>query len=426
MQKMQALKGFRDIGGDEIAKFRHIELIARRYLDLMGFLELQTPVLERTELFVKSIGDTTDIVEKEMFTFTDLGGDSVSLRPEGTAGIVRAYLQGGLYVKERLSKLFSVGPMFRHEKPQKGRFRQFHQVDVEVFGVADPLIDAELLWLIHLILSALQASSHTIEVNSVGCPACREAFKTVSVSYFEDRKGQLCEDCVRRLKRNPLRIFDCKKTPCIEVSQEGSPYLFEHLCDDCRDHFDTFMGHIAGFGIDVTVNKRLVRGLDYYTKTVFEVTSQDLGAQKAFIAGGRYDNLVEEMGGPKTPGTGFAIGMERLALLTRIEAAPERSRFFFAYVGDRARGYLAPILKSFTKAGLSLLYSYDGRSLKSQMRYADGLKTDFVLLLGDDEIDRGIITVRDMRRKTQAELALDISTLTQDALRMAGIPSVPS
>jgi histidyl-tRNA synthetase len=418
MEKIKTLRGFRDISGEELDRFKRIEAVSRKYLQLLNFTEIEIPILEKTELFVRSIGDTTDIVEKEMFTFIDIGGDSLTMRPEATAGMVRAYLQSGLYVKERVSKLFTMGPMFRHEKPQKGRFREFHQIDVEVFGVDDPLIDAELLWMIHLLLKELNVKSFEIEVNSVGCPECRETFRKVLVGYFEAKKEMLCEDCGRRLDRNPLRIFDCKNEQCIDVSQ-GSPFLFEYLCEDCKNHFDEFQKHIDSFGFTVKINKRLVRGLDYYTKTVFEVTSDDLGAQKAFMAGGRYDNLVEEMGGPKTPGTGFAIGVERLALITMNESTVATPTYFFAYLGERAKQYLVPLVKAFSDAGLSLSYSYDGRSLKSQMRYADSLNADFVFILGDDEIDKGMVVLRNMKTKVQYELLLDPSILPREAIKLS-------
>jgi histidyl-tRNA synthetase len=418
MEKIKTLRGFRDISGEELDRFKRIEAVSRKYLQLLNFTEIEIPILEKTELFVRSIGDTTDIVEKEMFTFIDIGGDSLTMRPEATAGMVRAYLQSGLYVKERVSKLFTMGPMFRHEKPQKGRFREFHQIDVEVFGVDDPLIDAELLWMIHLLLKELNVKSFEIEVNSVGCPECRETFRKVLVGYFEAKKEKLCEDCGRRLDRNPLRIFDCKNEQCIDVSQ-GSPFLFEYLCEGCKNHFDEFLKHIDSFDFTVKINKRLVRGLDYYTKTVFEVTSDDLGAQKAFMAGGRYDNLVEEMGGPKTPGTGFAIGVERLALITMNGSAVATPTYFFAYLGERAKQYLVPLVKAFSDAGLSLSYSYDGRSLKSQMRYADSLNADFVFILGDDEIDKGMVVLRNMKTKVQYELLLDPSILPREATKLS-------
>jgi histidyl-tRNA synthetase len=417
MAKIQTLRGFRDIWGEEIEKFRAIERVSRKYLNLLGFAEIEVPVLEKTELFVRSIGDTTDIVEKEMFTFTDLGGDSVTLRPEATAGVVRSYLQAGMYAKERVSKLFTMGPMFRHEKPQKGRFREFHQIDVEVFGSDAALIDAELLWMVSLMLNELGMGGYNVEVNSVGCPECRQDFRTRVIDYFETKKDQLCEDCARRLYRNPLRIFDCKRTQCIEVSRQ-SPFLFDCLCAPCGEHFDMFLSHLADFGVAATVNKRLVRGLDYYTKTVFEFTSGDLGAQQAFIAGGRYDNLVEEMGGPRTPGTGFAIGVERLAMLSGISGPEKRPLFFFAYVGDRARKYVVPVARSFVGKGVALRYDYEGKSLKSQMRYADSLMSDFVLILGDDEIDRGIVTLRNMKSKEQRELPLDPESLSSEAIKL--------
>ncbi|HOE17275.1 MAG TPA: histidine--tRNA ligase [Syntrophorhabdaceae bacterium] len=416
MEKIRTLRGFRDIVGEDIERFGRIEDASRRYLDLLGFAEIATPVLESTDLFVRSIGDATDIVEKEMFTFTDLGGDSLTLRPEATAGVVRAYLQAGMYAKERISKIFTMGPMFRHERPQKGRFRQFYQVDVEVFGSDDPFIDAELLWMISLLLADLGVKKYTMEVNSVGCKLCREEFRTVLVSYFETKKDRLCEDCLRRLYKNPLRIFDCKNAQCIEVNSE-SPLLFDYLCTECGSHFNSFLSHMNGFGVPVTVNKRLVRGLDYYTKTVFEVTSDELGAQKAFTAGGRYDNLVEEMGGPKTPAIGFAIGMERLALIVGSGERPRKPVFFFAYLGEKAKAYLVPVTKAFIAQGLPIRYSYDGKSLKSQMRYADSLGADFVMILGDDEINRCIIVARNMKDKKQFELPLDPSEIAVELKR---------
>ncbi len=417
MEKFKTLRGFRDVVGEEVDRFRAIENVSRKYFTLLGFREIEIPALEKTPLFIRSIGDTTDIVEKEMFTFTDIGGDSLTLRPEATAGMVRSYLQEGLYVKERLSKLFTIGPMFRHERPQKGRFRQFHQVDVEVFGVQEPLVDAELLWMLSQIIGELKVGGHSVEVNSVGCKACREPFRDVLISYFGAEKASLCEDCLRRLERNPLRIFDCKNQQCIDVSR-NSPFLFDYLCKECKDHFSTFLDYTARFGIEVAVNKRLVRGLDYYTKTVFEVTSQELGAQKAFIAGGRYDNLVEEMGGPSTPGIGFAVGVERLASLMESSLSNKRPSCFFAYMGEQAKAYLVPLIKSFVEADVTLSYSYEGKSLKSQMRYADSLGADFVLILGEDEIQRGIITLRNMKDKSQRELPLEPATLAQEIAKL--------
>jgi histidyl-tRNA synthetase len=410
MEPIKALRGFRDVYGEEIEKFQRIETVCKRYLTLLGYNEIEIPSLEKTELFKRSIGDTTDIVEKEMFTFVDRSGESVTLRPEGTAGMVRAYLQAAMYARERISKLFTLGPMFRHERPQKGRFRQFYQMDVEVFGVAEPQIDAELLWIIHLILKDLGVQSHIMEINSVGCRECRPDFRLALVEYLETRKASLCQDCLNRLQRNPLRILDCKNEACRNVVSDA-PFLADHLCPTCREHFHNCTWALEQFGVPFVVNKRLVRGLDYYTRTVFEVTSNDLGAQKAFLAGGRYDNLVEEMGGPSVPGCGFAIGMERLSMLVPPGPFSDKPRTFLAIVGEEAEKYRIPLLKSFTHAGLPLSYAIPARSLKSQMKYAAGLGVNYVLILAGEEIAKSIIIIRDMKDGSQQELPLDPGAL---------------
>ena len=412
MDKITSLRGFRDISGEEAEKFVRIELVSRAVFELSGFREISIPILEKTELFKRSIGDTTDIVEKEMFTFIDRNGDSLTLRPEATAGIVRHYLQEGLHARERISRLFTIGPMFRHERPQKGRFRQFHQVDVEVFGAAEPIVDAELLWIIARILGQLAIKRYAIELNSVGCKECRAPFREVLVSYFSEKKESLCPDCQNRLIRNPLRIFDCKSQACMDLTKE-SPLLFDHLCENCRVHFETLIGYLAGFGIDPVVNKRLVRGLDYYTRTVFEVTSEELGAQKAFLAGGRYDNLVEDMGGASAPGIGFAIGMERLALLMDSSQVVKKPRYFLALIGDKTVACRIPIIKVLAEKDIPVSYSPDPKSLKSQMRHADSIGADYAMILGEGELEKGVILVRNMRSGKQVELPLDIANLAE-------------
>jgi histidyl-tRNA synthetase len=411
MEKIRSVRGFRDISGEEADKFTRIERESRAVSQLFGFREVSNPILEKTELFKRSIGDTTDIVEKEMFTFTDRSGDSLTMRPEATAGLVRYYLQEALYAKERISRFYTLGPMFRHERPQKGRFRQFHQVDVEIFGAAEPIVDAELLWMVFLLLDRLGVAGYTIELNSVGCKACRAPFRDLLVSYFGDKKESLCEDCQGRLTRNPLRIFDCKVEGCIELGKQ-SPLLFDHLCEPCMAHFNLLNRYLGDFGIPFSVNKRLVRGLDYYTRTVFEVTSGELGAQKAFLAGGRYDNLVEEMGGPDVPGIGFAIGMERLALLMP-PVKETKPKLFLACVGEAALAFRVPMLRAFSQNNLPLLYAADPKSLKSQMRYADSLGAAYVLILAEDELQKGIILLRNMRDGSQSELPLDVTSLPQ-------------
>jgi histidyl-tRNA synthetase len=267
--------------------------------------------------------------------------------------------------------------------------------------------------MILLMLGELGVTNYKIEVNSVGCRQCMEPFRSILTAYFETKKDTLCEDCLRRLSRNPLRIFDCKKTQCIEVTTQ-SPLLFDHLCGDCRDHFDTFLKHMNDFDIVFDINKRLVRGLDYYTKTVFEVSSEELGAQKALVAGGRYDNLVDYMAGPPTPGIGFAIGIERLAMLIDFRGLSESPSCFFAYLGEGARGYLIPILRAFADEGMKLNYSYEEKSLKSQMRYADSMGASYVLILGDEEIGKGMIIFKDMRNKSQYEFPLDPQKIIEE------------
>ncbi|MGD0230376.1 MAG: histidine--tRNA ligase [Syntrophorhabdales bacterium] len=410
MEHIKALRGFRDIYAEEIERFTLIESASRTYLQLLGYREMEIPILEKTELFKRSIGDTTDIVEKEMFTFADRSGDSVTLRPEATAGLVRAYLQTSLYAKERTSRLFTTGPMFRHERPQKGRFRQFYQMDVEVFGIVGPMADAELIWMIFLILGDLRVTNYTIEINSVGCAQCRDEFRKVLVAFLESRKEALCEDCAGRLDRNPLRIFDCKNDQCAGVIREA-PVLFDYLCDACRDHFDRCLAHLGSLGVPFVVNKRLVRGLDYYTRTVFEVTSSNLGAQNTFAAGGRYDNLVGQMGGPSVAGCGFAIGMERLALLIDKLPAGQTPLYFLAAVGERAAEWVIPLLRAFVLSHMPLAYAEPSRSLKSQMKYGNSLGADYVLILADEEVSRGVILVRDMKDGTQRELPLDAAAL---------------
>jgi histidyl-tRNA synthetase len=410
MESIKALRGFRDVFGEEVERFRRIEVACRHFLGLLGYRELEIPVLEKTELFKRSIGDTTDIVEKEMFTFVDRSGDSVTMRPEGTAGVVRAYLQDSFYARERVSRLFTMGPMFRHERPQKGRFRQFTQMDVEVFGVSDAIIDAELIWMIHLILDRLDVLGYSIEINSVGCGSCRVDFRSALTEFLSDRREGLCEDCTGRLTRNPLRIFDCKVPQCSDVVREA-PVLFDYLCPECRAHFDRCLDGLASFDVPYVLNKRLVRGLDYYTRTVFEVTSGELGAQKAFVAGGRYDNLVEEMGGPSTPGIGFAFGMDRLASLMPEPQDPKTPLYFLAAIGEEARKFLVPILKAFAASDMRLAYAPAATSLKSQMKYANSLGAGFVLILGEDEVHKKIALLRNMADGEQRELPLDVAAL---------------
>lgn len=413
MGEIRRLRGFRDIFDEEIEKFRLIENASRKYLTLLGFREVKIPVLERTELFVRSIGTATDIVQKEMFTFVDASGDSVTLRPEATAGMVRAYIEAGLPSKERISKLFTVGPMFRHERPQKGRFREFNQVDVEVFGSRGPYIDAELIWLITLILREINVTDFTIEINSVGCKECRKKFLNVFSGYVSSKMELLCSDCRERASRNPLRIFDCKKDSCLQAISD-SPVLSDHLCEECLNHFDGLRTYLRSFGIQFVQNERLVRGLDYYTKTVFEVRSERLGSQNAFVAGGRYDDLVKELGGPDIRGIGFAFGMERVSLLLSRGEEKRLPKVFVAISTEKLLGHVPNLVKILVEAGISTYCDPDARSLKSQMRYANSLNVDYVVIVGEDELKRNELTLRDMKTGTERSISLDLRELIEE------------
>jgi len=415
METIRRLRGFRDIIGEEIEKFRKIEEVSRKYLSLLGYKEIKIPILEKTELFVRSIGEATDIVRKEMFSFTDLSGDSVTLRPEATAGMVRAYIEGGFFNKERITRIFTIGSMFRHERPQKGRFREFNQIDVEVFGSSSPFVDAELIWLISLIVRDLKVQNFQIEVNTVGCPDCRKKFRDLFSRFIASKTELLCSDCKERAMRNPLRIFDCKKETCLSVTDDA-PLLFDVLCEQCTKHFETFLRYVEGFKVQVKHKKRLVRGLDYYTRTVFEVTSSDLGAQNAFIAGGRYDNLVKDMGGPDVPGIGFAIGLDRLSLIIPIDKSRKAPRVFVATIGEAARENLSRVLEYLVLRNIAVYYEPEPRSLKSQMRHADSLNVDLVLIIGEEEIKKGIVLVKDMKRGTQKSYPINLEGLVNDIL----------
>lgn len=415
MEKIKRLRGFRDVMGEEVQKFRKIEEVSRKYLSLLGYTEIRIPLLERTELFVRSIGDSTDIVQKEMFTFIDASGESLTLRPEATAGMARAYIEANLFAKKRIARLFTMGSMFRHERPQKGRFREFNQIDVEVFGSSSPLIDAELLWVATLILKELNVENFEIQVNTVGCQECRRGFKEVLLKFVKSKLEYLCDDCRQRVNRNPLRIFDCKREECVSVL-EDSPSLFDYVCESCRNHFSTFLRYLEGFNIQSVHNERLVRGLDYYTKTVFEVKCFDLGSQNAVIAGGRYDGLVKELGGPDIPGVGFAIGVERLSLVMPFEEMEGKQKVFVATVGEEARAYLFSILKKLIEGGVVVYYDPEPRSLKSQLRYADSLKVDYALIVGDDELRSKTVILRDMRSGSQRSYGADLNDLLNDLL----------
>ena len=403
--KLKALNGFNDILPGETELWRQVEDRARDVFARFNFAEIRLPILEKTELFARSIGETTDIVEKEMYTFID---KQITMRPEATASLLRAYIEHGLYVQKPVQRLFTIGPMFRHERPQQGRLRQFHQMDVEVLGSANPRVDAELMAMGTMLLSELGLSV-SLEVNSLGCPACRPAFRESLLSFLESRQDALCDDCKRRSVTNPLRVLDCKNSTCRSLVEEA-PSIQEHLCSECAAHFGEVQDGLRQLGISYSLNKFMVRGLDYYCRTTFEFTTTDLGSQSAVCAGGRYDGLVEQLGGPKMPGVGCAMGMERLVLLLlqkerKIER-PFEVDLFIAGLGDAASRMAFSMMQNLRKEGVRVAMDLDHRGLKSQMKQADKAGARYVLMVGDDELAKNTGMLRNMVTQEQQGIPL--------------------
>ena len=408
MEMINSVKGFRDILPPETEKWRRVEETAYEVFQAFGFREIRIPLLEKTELFSRGIGESTDIVEKEMYTFRDRGEESLTLRPEATASVVRAYLEHNIYSAESVSKLFTIGPMFRRERPQKGRYRQFHQIDAEILGTDDPHADAELIVMLAHFLQKLGLRHISLEINSLGCPKCRPAFQKAIVSFLRGREDELCPDCRRRLKTNPLRVFDCKVEGCAAVISEA-PKLPDFLCADCRIHFETVQESLRFFDLAFKLNPKMVRGLDYYTRTTFEITAEHLGAQNAVVGGGRYDHLIRDLGGPDIPGIGFAIGFERLVTLVPDQDDREGPFLFVAALGQEALKRAFLLCNAVRMKGRHVEMDYTGRSLKSQMKRADKLKSRYALILGDNELRENRALLRDMRTSVQKEINLESS-----------------
>ena len=402
-----ANKGMNDILPGTVETWQYLEKSAREVFGTYGFSEIRTPVVEKTELFCRSIGETTDIVEKEMYTFADKSDNSLTLRPEGTAPVMRAFIQNRLHALDPVAKLYYMGPMFRYERPQKGRYRQFHQIGAEVIGVEDPRIDAQVLAMLHHYFCVIGIDAVELQVNSLGCPACRPAYRTALSAYLEACLTSLCGDCQRRYSSNPLRVLDCKAPGCQEATA-AAPSVLEHLCAGCDEHFDAVKGHLQALAIPFRVNARMVRGLDYYVRTTFELVTDRLGSQNAVAAGGRYDGLVESLGGPSLPGIGFAIGLERLVLMkgAAVELAP-RPDLFFAALGDEAASQAFLLMSKLQRSGIKAEMDYLGKSLKAQMRRANKLNARFTLILGDEELRTGRAELKDMDQSNQSSVALD-------------------
>ena len=396
-----AIRGTHDILPGQVEKWQLVEQVARELCDRYGYVEVRTPIIEREELFSKGTGETTDIVQKEMYSFTDKGGERVTLRPEATPSMVRAYVEHNLENVLPASKLYAMGPMFRYERPQKGRYRQFHQLDVEVFGQSDPAVDAEVIDLAWSLIDALGIPEAEIVINSVGCAACRPQFQAALLAALGDDLPKLCGDCQRRAQTNPLRIYDCK-VPADQPIIDRLPHSVDYLCEACATHFASVQQHLTSWGLSYRLSHRLVRGLDYYTRTTFEILGRTIGAQNALLGGGRYDGLVKALGGPDRTGIGFAAGLERLVLsLPEGAGTTSTPRVFVAAIGDDGRAEALRLLRELRRSGLAASMELEARSLKAQMKRADRLAAAVVLIVGGDELARGEVTIRDMQTGEQ-------------------------
>jgi histidyl-tRNA synthetase len=404
---IKTVKGFKDILPEENLIRSFIESKGVEILEANGFKKITTPVLEKTELFLRSIGETSDIVQKEMYTFEDKNGDILSLRPEGTAPVVRAFIENSLHTKPETHKYYYYGPMFRRERPQKGRLRQFYQFGVEVFGNEAPLTDAHTIYVLSEFLKKINLQNVVIELNSVGCDNCRPVFERALKTYFSGKKEYLCNDCKLRLEKNPLRILDCKREGCKALKNE-SPSVLEYLCEDCKEYHFQVKKFLGYFNVKFIENRFMVRGLDYYTRTVFEAVSEGLGAQNAVGAGGRYNNLVKEIGGKNIPGIGFALGIERLVILLNeklvVTSGPD---FYLVILGEDSLEKGVEIYKNLTKQGFKGEFDYELKGLKNQLKKADKFGAKFALILGEEEISKGKIKIKDMLSGSQQEIVME-------------------
>ncbi len=406
---MQTIRGFRDILPEHIPLWQRVEQEASALFESFGYKEIRIPVVEKTELFARSIGETTDIVEKEMYTFADRKGDKLTLRPEATASICRSYIQHKLYATDPVRKFYLTGPMFRRERPQKGRYRQFYQIDAEVFGIESAYIDSELIFLLNELFRRLGLQGLSAHINSLGCPDCRPDFQQALLDFLGERKDVLCENCKRRMEKNPLRILDCKVEAC-KQALEGAPSTIDHLCSDCDDHFKIVRSSLEKQGVDFKVDHSLVRGLDYYTRTAWEIQTTSLGAQSAVAGGGRYDRLVEELGGPATPAIGFAIGFDRLVEVMEhlnIQVEPDALELFIIPLGEAAQDLSYHWSCDLNRQGIRTETDFRGKSLKALMKRANKLAAKYVLIAGENELAEKKVILRNMETKEQTAISID-------------------
>ena len=409
----RAVKGTNDVLPLDSYKWQFVENKMLETASLFGFNEIRVPVFEHTEVFLRSVGDTTDVVQKEMYTFDDKGGRSITLRPEFTAGVIRSAIEKGLVNGALPVKAAYVGGCYRYEKPQAGRLREFHQFGVECIGAASPIADAEVISLAQQVLCAVGIEKISLEINSIGCPECRKDYVAALKKYFKMHIDELCDTCRDRLERNPMRILDCKSPVCGKIAADA-PVVTDYLCGDCREHFEAVKGFLKAAGVKFTVNPHIVRGLDYYTRTVFEFVSGDIGAQSTVCGGGRYDGLISQMGGPKVPSLGFAMGIERIMLLLESQGTklpkPSYCDLYIATMGENAQLKAAELCAALRADGFKTATDICGRGLKAQMKYADKTGARFTMVLGDNECETGKAKIKNMQSGEETEVTLsDIS-----------------
>ncbi len=416
--QVKAPRGTHDVLPAEVYKWHRVEQLIRRLCLEYGYSEIRTPMFEYTELFERGVGDTTDVVQKEMYTFLDKGDRSVTLKAEGTSPVVRSFVEHSLYANPQPSKLYYISPCFRYEKPQAGRLRAFHQFGVEAFGAQGPAIDAEVISLAMELFRRLGLDGVELNINSIGCPKCRKVYNEKLKEFFRPHLDELCETCRQRYEKNPLRILDCKSSDCKKIYMKA-PILLDHICEECSDHFEKLKGYLDEMGIPYQVDGTIVRGLDYYTKTVFEIVSKNIGSQGTVCGGGRYNGLVEELDGPDTPGVGFGLGMERLMLMLNQLEVPlknnETAEVFVANIGDAADRFVQRYVYQLRKDGISAERDYLNRSVKAQMKFANKIGAHYSVVLGDDEIRSGVAAVKNMETGEAEEIALaDLSRYIKD------------
>ena len=407
--RIQAIRGVKDIMPDEIEKWRWVENKANQVFTRYGFKEIRLPIFEKTKLFSRGIGETTDIVEKEMYSFEDRGGEKVTLRPEGTASVVRAFIEHKMYTKQTVQKYYYLGPMFRYERPQAGRFRQFYQIGVEAMGSHNPSIDAEVMIMLMEFFTVLGLNQIELQINSLGCNKCRPKYRETLKKSITNHLADLCENCNKRYQKNPLRVLDCKVERDIEIAS-GLPKITDHICNECKCHFEKVQTLLHETQIPYNINPSLVRGLDYYTHTAFEVTSRDLGAQNAISGGGRYNTLVEEFEGPPTPCFGFALGLERLISLVpfdKMESIETNPDVFVVSLGEEAKLKVFSLVHQLRSGGISVERDYNEGSIKSQMRKANRSASSFALIIGENEIKSGTYQLKNMKDGKQSNITAE-------------------